>query len=368
MCAFHGPPAARFSEALREAFTPERLDELLYFGLGRRRSDITMAGDNQHRVYDIIRAADAEGWLAELVTVAREARPGSRALHEVATGLGLTAVTNQLELLIRADVPDLDVSAWAARLAALESQVCRVEIGQRLGTGFLVGPDLCMTNHHVIASLLSDPSRAGAAILRFDHRRLADGSTVLPGTEHRLAEDWLVFAAPPSQADESDSPRLPAGDELDVALLRLAEPVGALPARRTARVGDAAPRGWVSSIVDDPPLPDSPLVILQHPGGEPMRLALGSVLATNANGTRIRHSVNTAKGSSGAPCLDAALRVVGLHHAGDPGYGPARYNAAVPVGAIRRLLSTRCPDVQAFGPGGAGPWQADTVQLPVQTQ
>lgn len=348
MCAFHGPQARLLSDALREAFLPERLDELLYFGLDRRRADITMAGDYQGRVYDIIRAADAEGWLPELVNAAREARPRSTGLHEVATGLGLTSVTGNLERLVRADVPDLDVSVWRARLAALESQVCRVEIGGQLGTGFLVGPDLCMTNHHVVAPLLTDATRLAAAVVRFDHRRLADSTTVNPGIGYRLADDWLVAAVPPSRADDIDGPDLPAPDELDVAVLRLADRVGELPAGRAAGVTDAQPRGWISDPVDEPPRPGSPLLLLQHPAGTPMRLALGSVLAANANGTRMRHSVNTEPGSSGAPCLDAALRLVGLHHAGDPTFGPARHNVAVPIGRIRALLAERCPEVPVF--------------------
>jgi hypothetical protein len=350
MCAFHGPRARLLSDALREAFLPERLDELLFYGLDRRRVDITMAGDYQGRVYDIIRAADAEGWLLDLVTAAREARPRSTGLHEVATGLGLTSVTDNLERLVRADVPDLDVSVWRERLGALEAQVCRVEIGRQLGTGFLVGPDLCMTNHHVVAPLLADPARAAGAVVRFDHRRLSDGTTVNPGIGYRLADDWLVGAVPPSRADDLDGPELPAADELDVAVLRLAEPVGELPVGRVAGVGDVQPRGWIRDPVDEPPRPGSPLLLLQHPAGAPMRLALGSVLGANANGTRLRHSVNTEPGSSGAPCLDAALRLVALHHAGDPAFGPARHNVAVPIGRVRALLVARYPDVPVFAP------------------
>jgi hypothetical protein len=350
MCAFHGPQARLLSDGLSDAFLPERLDQLLFYGLGKRRVDITMAGDYQSRIYDIIVAADSEGWLPRLVSAARDARPHNVSLHQVATGLGLTAVTDHLERQIRSDVPDLDVGVWAARLAALESQVCRVEVGRQLGTGFLVGPDLCMTNHHVIAPLLTDPTGAARATLRFDYRVGADGTTVNPGTGYGLADDWLVCAFPPSRADESDGPDLPAANELDVAVVRLAQRVGELPAGLAANLADAPQRRWISSTVDDPPVANSPLLLLQHPSGTPMRLSMGSVLSVNANDTRLRHSVNTGPGSSGSPCLDAALRLVGLHHAGDPSFGPARYNAAVPVGAIRALLAERYPALPLFVP------------------
>ena len=63
----------------------------------------------------------------------------------------------------------------------------------------------------------------------------------------------------------------------------------------------------------------------------------------NANETRLRHQVNTKRGSSGSPCLNARLELVALHHAGDPNFDPARrpaWNAAVPIAAIRGYLAS----------------------------
>jgi hypothetical protein len=87
------------------------------------------------------------------------------------------------------------------------------------------------------------------------------------------------------------------------------------------------------------------LLILQHPQTapgrvqEPLKLAVGPFLAYSADRRRLLHQVNTMPGSSGSPCLDAALGLAGLHvhgaaAAGEPG-DMRRCNGAVAVGAIR---------------------------------
>jgi V8-like Glu-specific endopeptidase len=65
-----------------------------------------------------------------------------------------------------------------------------------------------------------------------------------------------------------------------------------------------------------------------------MKIDLGSVTETGP--ARFRHTVNTEPGSSGAPVFDAALNLIGIHHAGQSGGpGPAlTYNEGIPLGAI----------------------------------
>ncbi len=179
MGELNGSQVGELSEALRDAFIPDALDELLFVKFDVRRDDITMANDYRTRVFHIIRSADASGWVFDLVVAAREARPRNAALHMVAADLGLSTVSPSFERIISASVPFVDVTAWRAQLGILEGQVCRVEVpsGQQtiLGTGFLVAADLCLTNYHVVKGLIDgtyDPIRA---LLRFDFRRAADG-------------------------------------------------------------------------------------------------------------------------------------------------------------------------------------------------
>jgi len=288
-----------------------------------------MAGSYRTRVFQLIRHADAEGWIFDLVVTARDSRPRNAALQALAAELGLSTAPQSLERLISESVPFVDVSAWRARLGALEGQVCRVEVPAGLqvtvGTGFLVGPDLCLTNYHVVQPLINGDAELASTRLRFDYRRAADGTTVSEGTCFSLADKWLVQARPPSAVDVQPDAGdwLPLADELDFALLRVKDALGEAQLGRSDRVVDAPIRGWVDRVGSDGFEPDSPLFLLQHPEGAPLKLSFGSSAGLNANGTRLRHRVNSEAGSSGSPCLNARLELVGLHHAGDPNFDPA---------------------------------------------
>jgi len=356
MGSLGGNQARRLSDALREAFLPDALDELLYYALDIRRADITMGADYRTQVFHIIRSANAAGWIFDLVVAARDARPRNADLQAIAADLGLGAMPDSLERIISESVPFADVSSWRARLGVLENQVCRVEIpcGPRtsLGTGFLVAADICITNHHVVKPLLAGDAEPARTCLRFDYRRAADGTVVYPGTEFTLADDWLVAAQPPSPADaQPRTTDLPAADELDFALLRIRDAPGLSPAGRARHVEDAPIRGWLDRVAVDGFAEGSPLFLLQHPAGAPLKLAFGQSAGLNANRTRLRHRVNTEAGSSGSPCLNANLEVVGLHHAGDPIFDPEHkpaYNSAIPIQAIIDFLASTSISASTF--------------------
>jgi hypothetical protein len=354
-----GRQAKELSDALRDAFLPDALDEFLYFVLDKRREDITLAPDYRSRVFRLIRTADSEGWILRLVGAAREARPRDAALQAVAAELGLGTVPPSLERIIRASVPFVDVSTWRAQLGELEAQVCRVEIPAGLqatvGTGFLVAPDLCLTNFHVVKPLIDQLADPGQARLRFDYRRAADGTVVSEGTQFALAGEWLVATRPPSAVDVLADPgnQLPAADELDFALLRVRGYPGEQAAGHADGLADAPKRGWVHRIGTDGFEPDQPLFLLEHPEGAPLKLAFGPSVGLNANATRLRHQINTEAGSSGAPCLNAKLELVALHHAGDPNFDPAHKptcNSAIPLAAIRSYLADAGIQATLFPP------------------
>ena len=78
--------------------------------------------------------------------------------------------------------------------------------------------------------------------------------------------------------------------------------------------------------------PPMPILILQHPNTEPLKLAVDTagVLKLYENGTRIRYATNTEPGSSGSPCFDIDWKLIALHHYGDPQYDQAQYNQGNP--------------------------------------
>jgi hypothetical protein len=361
----NGRQVQQLSDGLLDAFPDaDELEMFLDVMLDKRLAELAPPSvNNRIRVYKLIRAADAQGWVLQLVSAARQARPGNAAVREVAEQVGLAAAPasqdqdgqdqasrdqTSLERIILASAPFLDVSTWRAQLGELEAQVCRVEVPAGLkstvGTGFLVGPDLCLTNFHVVKVLVDRMADPRQTRLRFDYRRAEDGTVVDPGTEFHLAHDWLVAGRPPSAVDELADPgtRLPAPDELDFALLRVRESPGEQPIGRAEGLPDAPRRGWIRQAGADGFAAGHPLLVLQHPEDAPLKLAFGQSDGLNANATRLRHQVNTRPGSSGSPCLNAKLELVALHHAGDPNFAPGHhpaYNAAVPIAAIRDYLA-----------------------------
>ncbi|GAB3847470.1 trypsin-like peptidase domain-containing protein [Dactylosporangium cerinum] len=315
------------SEALLAAY-PNRtdLDQLVFFSLDRRLSDyVGDAVGQRQAVFALITAARAEGWLAALVDAVFLDRGGNPLVREwvAANGSLSVAASGQdyatddvrLERTIRGHVPDLDPAVLRRRLEDAEGRVCRIETdtpaGPRpLGTGVLVGPGLCLTAQHVIAGVQGVDVR-----LRFDYR-----SATATGHVFALEQDWFATGDP----------------QLDFAVLRVDGKLG------------GEPRGWVESVRVDAPEPYEDLFLLHHPEGGPLRMSIGPLLDVDVDGTRLRHAVNTAPGSSGAPCFDTRLALVAMHQGGDPDIRPQHrptHNRAVPITAIRRALP---PDLAAF--------------------
>ncbi|MFD8597061.1 effector-associated domain EAD1-containing protein [Kitasatospora sp. NPDC059646] len=365
--AMSGRELKKASEAFQDAFDLDAFDRMLRFHLSRKRERISLGGSFAVVVFEVLDAADREGWLPALVAGAREANPGNPQLAEFAEQLELTPVGREgrdtLERVLGTEPGYLDPAAWRTRLGALEGVVGRVEypVGgfRATGTALLVGPDTAMTNYHVLEPVITGGVPPSAVVLRLDHRRSDDGTVLNPGTEYPLrGADWLLDASPPSTVDTALDPggRLPTDDELDYAVFRLDPAPGTDPVAPDRAAPGAPARGWITGFAALPP-PDSTLFLLQHPAERPLTLALGALLGVNANGTRVRHAVDTEGGSSGAPCFDRNLQLVALHHSGDPNFDPAHrpeYNEAVPLPAIHERLARRGAAAPVFPPDGHG--------------
>jgi V8-like Glu-specific endopeptidase len=118
----------------------------------------------------------------------------------------------------------------------------------------------------------------------------------------------------------------PQPKDLDYALLRLTT--------------QAPNRGYLKLSDSPPSAAGDPLIIVQHPDGEPLRFAIDttSVIGLVHDGLRLRYSTNTAPGSSGSPCFSMDWDLLALHHLGDPKSGLATFNQGVPVGLIRKSI------------------------------
>jgi len=355
-------------DCLKEAFTTApRFNEFLQFRLNCVFNNYYgMSDDYPEGIRRVVEQFNAEVHWRVLLREARNAVPDDPGLVafaerfdqapiavEGAQGQGSKRLSEQeLELRIKKANPISDILIWRRRLGEIEGRVCRIELpaGTARGTGFLVGPDVVMTNYHVIEKLQKGEIRSSELALRFDYKVLSDGITVSSGKTYRLADDWLIDSSPYSPMDQEVAPNSdPALDELDYALLRVdgkpaADPVG-------GDTDDPKPvaRQWI-------PVPammpydfntNKALFIVQHPDGKPMQVAFDTeaLISLNGNGTRVRYSTTTEPGSSGSPCFNADWEWVALHHSGDPRYyrlrTPAEFNEGIPLSAIIKQLHSR---------------------------
>jgi hypothetical protein len=251
------------------------------------------------------------------------------------------ALAPGLQRNVRPYLAKLDVRVWGTLLVQIERQVCRVELeGNALGTGVLVGPDTVLTNWHVfeIAKSAGKVDRLGC---RFDYELLPDGK-VKAGQLLMLAGADCIDSSPCSAAEKTTNPDdpLPSPQELDYALLRLSSRAG------DEQVGGGV-RGWITLPKAVIPLPpDAPVLILQHPEGSPIKLAIDTqaAIGLNGNGTRLRYRTNTDRGSSGSPAFTMDWNIVALHHYGDPKWQNPTFNQGVPIELIRQRI-----DANGFG-------------------
>lgn len=171
--------------------------------------------------------------------------------------------------------------------------ICRIELKNgSSGTGFLVAPDLLLTNYHVFKLEAADnlEDNVAQAVFRFG-ALTASGGDEATGNVVSVASKEPLSSSPVAQ--------------LDYVLLRL----------------DSA----VKTIDGIMPLPfelakpalQSGLNILQHPGGLALMIALSAngVTGVYDDSGLFQYVTNAAGGSSGSPCFNDNWNVVGLHHA-----------------------------------------------------
>jgi hypothetical protein len=316
--------------------------------------------------FKLIQHAEAEGWIEDLLVAAVATRPKQEKIARVATELGLTglgpnlsnqrpiggppalAPTAQLESIVKGRPRFINIEDFLARASAIQSQVCRIEVTRQdgNGTGFLVGPDLVLTNFHVMEPVFQGNALAGDVKCRFDYRQLPDGKTVREGTPFALnANGWTVDKSPYSEQDKVTDAGDPEADKLDYCLIRLAEPAGEGKAGGS-QDPNAQDRGWISiSKGRNSGASHDNIFIFQHPEGSPMKMAVGEHLGFNPAGNRMRYDADTLGGSSGSPVFNADLDVIGLHHRGDPKADAiamtAQNNQGIPISRIISLLEQR---------------------------
>ena len=304
-----GKQAAAFQEALLAAFSREDLEQLVKFNLDEDLDEIVKPGTRSAVVFELIRWAERVTRVEDLLAAALEVRPKSDLLRRFALEVAFTSSTppaGKLEVHVLAGVDFHDAASWRARMEQVERCVCLVEIpaGRPIGTGFLVAPDLILTNYHVAKNVRI----RGSGVVRFDHRTDKCGLPVPAESAHPFAADWCV--------EESGE------DDLDYAFVRLADRPG--DARGVLKPG---PHTFVIG---------EPVFILQHPSVQPLKLCVGSACDLSLLPGRVAYTANTEGGSSGSPCCSLDWTPVALHH-----WGAKTGNRGIPLSTIAAKLRAK---------------------------
>ncbi len=293
------------------------------------------------QAHHLLQIANGRGWLPDLIAALNESQPGNAAFETLLAEVSATTPVSAPAALLQQVLPGSAIAQFDTLERRMRT-ICRIDYADRsppgAGTGFLVSPDLVLTNHHVARRAIQSTGGAAQLRFRFDLRTpeaAADASGRSCGA--RLDGGSPVLASSPPGGVEVNGVGEPALGELDYALIRLAQAPGA------DDVGGGAVRGFVT-LTPDMPVPPAatPVIALQHPMRGALQFAVGAIQGPNLTGSRVRHTAATLEGSSGSLILDVALGPALLHNGTRPGSAAeqAAYNTGVPLRLIAAALAS----------------------------
>lgn len=277
--------------------------------------------------------------------------------------------------------PFFSTAASQALLALMQRRVCAIALGdpdnEIVGSGFLVGADLVMTNYHVLATFLRVEGDTVVAngpgdqiFCIFDYispppPAIPPGRSTHACVAVQAAAAWLVGARQSLPDDGTAKSSAAVTDKYDYVVIKLAEPVGGRP----ARLSGGALRGWLTLPEEIDVISRGRVFVFQHPGKEHQLWDVGDYVDLDPSRTRVWYSVSTARGSSGGAAVDSSGKLFALHNAEvTHAPGPRRVNQGVRIDLIRKDLAAAAPTALVAEPPEATPlsfWSlADDIRNP----
>lgn len=195
-------------------------------------------------------------------------------------------------------------------LVTLSPTVCKLSVSfdgaQKRGTAFRIGPDMLLTNWHVLHR--TDDTKAKAVTAEFGFEDNGAGG---------------VLAATPIACDVGS---IVTSKEDDWAVVKASDPLL-----------DSWPIVKLSEGVV--PVKGSAAYIIQHPAGERKRLGFVRNMVSEFNNRTVHYLTDTQEGSSGAPVFDAKGKLIALHHSGGRpqevvGKPPVKKNEGIRISKI----------------------------------
>jgi V8-like Glu-specific endopeptidase len=321
----HGKQIEELTDAMLSVFIDETdLEKLTLFEMDVRLPEIVRSDNLETMTLKLIQWAEKKERLGDLLAGAMTQRPKSAALRRIALAISLVSEvppTGKLESMVVPGAGFADGASWRSRMEQVEWTVCLLEIAghDKVGTGFLVAPDIVMTNYHVAHNSRGQP----LATARFDYRNDGSGK-ILPGDKTHA-----VNAVPLAESPAED---------LDYALLE----VPTRPGEEVVLDHPGVVRGTLRPAAHAFAM-DEPLFVIQHPLRDPLKLGVGSVRKL-ALPKRVHYTANTQPGSSGSPCFTIQWEPVALHHQGDLGDGT---NNGIPLAAVTADVRLKDPALAA---------------------
>lgn len=175
----------------------------------------------------------------------------------------------------------------------------RGERGRWAGTGFLVGKNILLTNHHV----LNSAEVAQGATVNFNYE-ISPSELVAGKQEPASQPGGRSYRFNPSRLFLT-SPATDGGLDFTFVWIETDSeaPANPIPMRRSA-----------FSIANS-----EQAFVIHHPEGHGKRVSIDDVDVVEINTTVVRYVSDTMPGSSGSPVFDRQGRLFGLHHAGKSG-------------------------------------------------
>jgi endonuclease G len=192
---------------------------------------------------------------------------------------------------------DLDSINYLLKGTLASHSVCRIQLkdaGSNLigyASGFLIGPGVMMTNHHVFGS----PADARNSVADFDYELDVNG----------MERPAVRFGFEPGRLFYTN-------DQLDYSIVAVA----AISVDGARSLSD-----WRWLLLSGEPGKGDPgeyLTIIQHPGGQTKQVCVRENKLLRYVDDFVWYMTDTTAGSSGSPAFNRFWQVVALHHSGVP--------------------------------------------------